>query len=192
MKKQDKNLIIDEFVGVFKSPGIYLMDFKGLNVAEITELRSKLRESRVSMRVVKNTLAKRALKGAGIENFDSFFTGPTGIIWSREDSIIPVRLLLDYLKKHDKAKLKAGLVDGTVVEAGRMDAVSKLPTKHELYAILAATLNTPISNLARALNAMPTKLARTVDALREQRTEPSACVAAPAETVAEETPKEEA
>lgn len=171
MKKQEKNLIIDEFVGVFKSPGIYLMDFKGLNVAEITELRSKLRESNVSMRVVKNTLAKRALRGAGISNFDSFFVGPTGIIWSREDSIIPSRLLLEYLKKHDKAKLKAGLVDGSVVGADQMDAVSKLPTKHELYAILAATLNAPISNLARALNAVPTKLARTVDALREQRTE---------------------
>lgn len=174
MKKQDKNLIIDEFVGVFQSPGIYLMDFKGLNVAEITELRSKLREANVSMRVVKNTLAKRALKGAGIENFDSFFTGPTGIIWSRDDSIMPARLLLEYLKKHEKAKLKAGLVDGTVVVADQMDAVSKLPTKRELYAILASTLNAPITNLARALNAMPTKLARTVDALREQKSETAA------------------
>ena len=171
MKKKDKNLIIDEFIGVFHSPGIYLLDFKGLNVKEITELRSKLREAKVSLRVVKNTLAKRALKGAGIENFDSYFAGPTGIVWSREDSIIPVRLLLEYLKKHEKAKLKAGLVDGTIVGVDQMDSLSKLPTKRELYAILASTLNAPITNLARALNAVPTKLARTVDALREQRTE---------------------
>lgn len=169
MNKQDKNVIVEEFVGVFKSPGVYLMDFKGLNVAEVTELRSKLREARVSMKVVKNTLAKRALKGAGIENFDSYFVGPTGVIWSRDDSIIPARLVLEFLKKHEKASLKAGLVDGTIVGADQMDVVSKLPTKKELYAQVASTLNAPIAKLARVLNAMPTKLVRTVDALREKQ-----------------------
>jgi large subunit ribosomal protein L10 len=169
MDKQKKNLVIQEFVGVFGFPGVYLMDFKGLNVAEITELRGKLRESNVSMRVVKNTLAKRALVGAGIKGFDSYFTGPTGIVWSRDDSIIPARLLTEFLKKHTKASLKAGLIDGMVVEASRMDAVSKLPTKRELQARVAAALNAPIIKLAQVLNAVPSTFVRTLDALLEQK-----------------------
>lgn len=171
MDRQGKEVIIEEFTGVFTSPGVYLMDFKGMTVAQITELRSKLREANVSMQVVKNTLAKRALKGAGIENFDGYFTGPTGVVWSTEDSIIPARVLLDFLKKNDKIKasVKAGLVDGAVIDGSRMEDVSKLPTKRELYGLVASALNAPIVKFARVLNAMPTKLVRTVDALREQR-----------------------
>jgi large subunit ribosomal protein L10 len=173
VEKQKKNIVIEEFVGVFSSPGVYLMDFKGMTVAQITELRSKLREAHVSMKVVKNTLAKRALRGAGVENFDSYFIGPTGVVWSTEDSIIPVRVLLDYLKKNDKVKatVKAGLLDGSVVDGSQMEAVSKLPTKRELHAQVAAALNAPIVKLARTLNAVPSKFVRTVDALREQRSE---------------------
>lgn len=170
MNKEEKNTVIGEFVAVFGSPGVYLMDFKGLNVAEITELRKKLREARISMKVVKNTLAKRALREAGVENFDSFFSGPTGVIWSKEDSVIPVRLLLEFLKNRAHGAIKAGLVDGGVVKAEQMEIVSKLPTKHELYAQVASALNAPMVKLAMVLNALPTKLVRTVDALREKKT----------------------
>ncbi len=168
MNRNEKDMVIEEFVGVFGYPGVYLMDFKGLNVAEITELRSKLRESNISMRVVKNTLAKRALAGAGVSGFDQFFTGPTGIVWSREDSITPARVLIEFLKKHEKATLKAGLVDGAVIPASQMEMVSKLPTKRELQARVAGVLKAPISKLARTLNAVPTTFVRTVDALREK------------------------
>lgn len=170
MNKEEKNTVIGEFVTVFGSPGVYLMYFKGLNVAEITELRKKLREARISMKVVKNTLAKRALREAGVENFDSYFTGPTGVIWSKEDSVIPARLLLEFLKNRPKGAIKAGLVDGSVVKAEQMEIVSKLPTKRELFAKVASALNAPMVKLARVLNAVPTKLVRTVDALREKKT----------------------
>jgi large subunit ribosomal protein L10 len=171
MNKEEKNTLVSEFVTVFRSPGVYLMDFKGLNVAEITELRKKLRDARISMKVVKNTLAKRALKEAGVENFDSFFTGPTGVVWSKEDSVIPARMLLEFLKNRPKGAIKAGLVDGTVVKAEQMDIISKLPTKRELYAQVASALNAPMVKLAVVLNALPTKLVRTVDALRESKAE---------------------
>jgi len=171
MDRKQKNVVIEEFAGVFSSPGVYLLDFKGMTVAQVTELRSKLREARVSMRVVKNTLAKRALKDAGIESFDSYFVGPTGVVWSSEDSIVPVRVLLDYLKKNDKvtATVKAGLVDGAVIDASQMAAVSALPTKRELQARAASALNAPIVQFARILNATPAKFAGTLDALREKR-----------------------
>lgn len=169
MNKQEKSMVIEEFVGVFNSPGVYLMDFKGLNVTEITELRSRLREANISMKVVKNTLAKLALIGAGIKGFDHYFSGPTGVVWSKEDSTIPARLLLDFIKKYEKGMLKAGLIDGTVVPPTQMEMVSKLPTKRELQARVASALNAPIVQLARVLNSMQTKFVCTLDALREKR-----------------------
>ena len=96
MNKEQKKQIVEDFVEIFSKSGFYLMDFKGFNVAEITELRNMLRKANVSMRVVKNTLAKRALEKAGsdesvLESLNSFFKGPTGVVWSKEDSITPVR-----------------------------------------------------------------------------------------------------
>ena len=169
MKKEEKQQVVEEFIGIFDKPGVYLMDFKGLNVAEITELRSRLREANVSMKVVKNTLAKRALKSVGITGLDSYLVGPTGIVWSKEDSVTPARVLLDFLKKHDKGTIKAGLVDGAVMKDNDIVTLSNLPSKQELYAKVASVLNAPIVKLAMVLNGIPVKFVRTVDALREKR-----------------------
>lgn len=166
MKKEQKIQIVDELVGIFGTSGVYLMDFKGLNVGEITLLRRSLREANVSMKVVKNTLARRALEQAGIKHFDSYFVGQTGVVWSEKDSVTPARVLLEFIKKHNKGIVKAGLVEGTVFDENQIETLSKLPTKQELYAKVASTLNAPIVKLARALNAVPEKLVRTIDALQ--------------------------
>ena len=169
MKKDQKVKIVEEFVGVFREPGFYLMDFKGLNVAQITELRSALRDAKVSMQVVKNTLAKRALAEAGMTGVENYFSGPTGIVWSPEDALIPVRVLTDLLRKFDKGTIKAGMVEGMVVPGTDMDRLAKLPGKKELYAQVASALNSPMMKFAWTLNAVPTKLAQTVEALRQKR-----------------------
>ena len=169
MNKEQKAQVIDEFVGIFGEPGVYLMDFKGLNVAEISELRSKLRAANVSMIVVKNTLAKRALKEAGIDGLNEFFIGPTGVVWSAEDSVMPARQLVEFFKEYKKGTLKAGLVDGAIVTDSDIEKISKLPNKHELYAKVAATLNAPLVKLAMALNALPLKFVRIIDALKEKQ-----------------------
>ncbi len=173
MKKEEKKRIVKDFVEIFSEPGngIYLMDFKGLNVAEITELRSKLRAANVSMRVVKNTLARRAIKKAGIDSLDSYLVGPTGVVWSAEDSIMPARVLIDFLKKYDKkvCTIKAGLIDGSLMIDSDIEKISRLPNKQELYAKVASLLNGQIVKLAMTLNALPRKLARVVDALREKQ-----------------------
>ena len=128
-----------------------------------------LRKANVSMQVVKNTLAKRALASVGITGLDEYFIGPTSVIWSQEDSITPASILLDFVKKYNKGTVKAGLIDGTIFEEDAIAAISKLPTKHELYARTASALAAPITKLARVLNALPVKFVRTVDALREQK-----------------------
>ncbi len=169
MKKEEKQRVVEEFIGVFSKPGVYMMDFKGLNVAEVTELRSMLRKANVSMRVVKNTLAKRALANVGIVGCDEYFVGPTSVIWSQEDSITPARILLDFIKKYNKGTVKAGIIEGAIFREDAIAAISKLPTKQELYAKTASVLLAPIAKFARVLNALPVKFVRTVDALREQR-----------------------
>ena len=174
MTREEKVLVVEEFVGIFTKPGIYLMDFKGLNVTEITELRRKLHEASISMRVVKNSLAKRALKEVSIDCLDNFFVGPTGVIWSSEDSVIPARVLLEFVKKHEKGIIKAGIIDGTFVNEDEIKSISKLPTKSGLQAKLASTLNAPVVKLHRVLNEIPVKFVRTVDALREKKSEEAA------------------
>ena len=169
MKKDQKVAIVEQFAGVFTDPGVYLMDFKGLNVAHISQLRNILRESKISMKVIKNTLATRALKRVGVTNMDEFFVGPTGVVWSEEDSVTPARVLLDFIKKSNKGSIKAGIVDGAVFGAMDIERISKLPNKHELRAKLASTLNAPLVKLAVVLNALPTKFVRTVDALKEKK-----------------------
>jgi len=169
MRKEEKSRVVNEFVEIFSEPGIYLMDFKGLNVWEITELRARLREANVSMRVVKNTLALRALKEAGIENFNDFFVGPTSVIWSKEDSIAPARLLLEFMKKYNKGTIKAALIEGKVVKDTDVEKISNLPTRLELQAKVASTLNAPIVRLALSLNALPLKLGQLVNTLREKK-----------------------
>ena len=168
MTKEQKIQVIEEYVGIFEKPGIYLMDFRGLNVAEMTELRSKLREAHVSIRVVKNTLAKRALTQVGIESLQKFFTGPVGVVWS-EDSVSPARLLLLFIKEHEKGTIKAALLDGSLVTENEIEVISTLPSKQEIQAKLASTLNAPIVRLARALNAVPEKCARIIKALSDKR-----------------------
>ena len=169
MTREEKVKIIEECVAIFSTPGVYLMDFKGLNVEQITELRVQLRQAKVSMVVVKNTLAKRALKEVGISSLDPYLVGPTGVVYSEEDSVTPARLLVEFIKKNKKGTIKAGIMDGGLVTADQMDEVSKLPTKKELYGMLASTLNAPIVKLARTLNALPVKLVRTVDAVKTKQ-----------------------
>jgi len=168
MKREEKVNVVQEYVGIFESPGVYLMDFTGINVAEITGLRRKLRDGNVSMRVVKNTLAKRALGKIGNDGLDSFFVGPVGVVYSADDTVTPAKLLLDFLKEAQKGEVKAGLVDGVVVDVKEVEAISKLPTKKELHGLVASALNAPIVKMARSLNALPIKLAQTLQALADK------------------------
>ena len=174
MNKEQKIHIVEEYVSIFEKPGIYLMEYRGMNVAEITELRTSLRKANVSLRVLRNTLARRALKQAGIESLDSYFDGPVSVVWSKKDSVAPARELLKFIEEHKKGSIKVGLIDGLLVTGKDIEAISKLPTKFELQAKLALVLNAPLVNFARVLNAVPTKLVRIVDAVREKKSEEAA------------------
>lgn len=166
MTKQEKIKVVEDYIGVFEKPGVYLMDFKGLTVLEMTELRNRLREANISIRVVKNTLAKRALKQVGKESVETYLNGPVSVVWSQEDSTTPARVLIEFIKKHEKGIIRGGFIEGTLFDPATIVSLAKLPPKKELYALLASSLNASLVQLAVGLHALPTKLARTIDAVR--------------------------
>ena len=144
-------------------------DYRGLTVDQMTEMRSKARESGVYLRVVRNTLAKRAVEGTDYACLDEAFVGPTLVAFSQEDPGSAARLIKDYAKDHDALEVKAVSIGGELFGADQIDRVAKLPTLDEARAMMLAVMQAPVVKLARTLNEVPGKLARTVAAIRDQK-----------------------
>ena len=146
-----------------------ISDYRGLTVEQMTLLRAKARENGVYLRVVRNTLAKRALEGTEYECLEEALVGPTMFAFSQEDPGSAARLIKDYAKKFEALEVKALSIGGQLYGADDIDRVAKLPTRDEALALLMATLQAPITKLARTLNEVPGKLVRAVAAVRDQK-----------------------
>ena len=144
-------------------------DYRGLTVAQMTEMRSKARETGVYLRVVRNTLAKRAMEGTDYACLEEVFVGPSLIAFSQEDPGSAARLLKDYAKQHEALEVKALAIGGEMFSADQIDRVATLPTLDQARALLMAVLQAPVVKLARTLNEVPGKLVRTVAAVRDQK-----------------------
>ena len=170
LKLEQKQQIVAEVNEVAASAlSAVVADYRGLTVAEMTEMRSKARESGVYLRVVRNTLAKRAVEGTEYECLDETFVGPTLIAFSQEDPGSAARLVKDYAKEHDALEVKAVSIGGELISADQIDRVATLPTLDEARALLMAVMQAPVVKLARTLNEVPGKLVRTVAAIRDQK-----------------------
>jgi len=175
LKLEDKKAIVAEVNEAAGSAlSAVLADYRGLNVAEMTELRVKARESNVYLRVIRNTLAKRAMSGTEFECLSQAFIGPSLLALSVEDPGAAARLMKDFAKSHDKLQVRALAIGGELLDASRLDAVATLPTRDEALAMLMGTMLAPITKLAQTLNAVPSKLVRTLDAVRVQKEEQAA------------------
>jgi large subunit ribosomal protein L10 len=146
-----------------------LADYRGLTVAEMTEMRVKARESGVYLRVVRNTLAKRAVEGTEYECLSDAFIGPTLLAFSQEDPGAAARLLKDYAKDLEDLEIKALSIGGEMLGADQLDRVAKLPTLDEARSLLMSVMQAPVVKLARTLNEVPGRLTRTVAAIRDQK-----------------------
>ena len=152
---QQKQQAVAELTEKFKTAasGVFV-NYCGLSVAEDTELRNKLREAGVDYAVIKNSITKRAANAAGFTEFDEILAGPTAVAFSFDDVVAPAKVLADFAKTHEVMALKAGFMDGKAMTLEEVDALSKIPSKDTLYAMLAGGLNACIAGLARALNAV--------------------------------------
>ncbi len=146
-----------------------LADYRGMTVSQMTEMRVKARETGVYLRVIRNTLAKRAIAGTDYECLNDAFVGPTLVAFSQEDPGSAARLLKDYAKEFDALEIKALAIGGEFLEADAIDRVAKLPTRDEAIAMLMGTMMAPVTKLVRTFNDVPGRVVRVVAAVRDQK-----------------------
>ena len=137
------------------------VDYRGLTVAQDTELRKQLREAGVTYKVYQNTLIRRAAEGTDFAALDPHLEGPTAIAVSKDDATAPARILAEFAKKADKLEIKAGIVEGAYYDAKGMQAISSIPSREVLLGRLFGSMKSPIANLARVLNQVAEKQGET-------------------------------
>ncbi len=150
--REEKEQLVQEIADRFsRSKGTVVTDYRGLNVAEVTELRKQLREAGVEYRVLKNTLTRRAAASVQLEGLEPYLTGPSAIAFSFEDPISPAKILNDFAKAHKALELKGGVVEGRVVNADEVSEIASLPSREGLLSMLLSVLQAPIRNMAYAV-----------------------------------------
>ncbi len=135
-----------------------LVDYKGLKVPEVTELRRQVRGAKASYKVVKNTLAKRALKGTAFESLSEHFVGTTAVAYAGEDPVALAKVLTTFAKTAPALQIKAAVVQGRAIKAGEVSELAALPGKPELYAKLLFLLQAPMVQLVSVVGAVPRDL----------------------------------
>jgi len=172
MRRPEKIEIVEELRKVFKDSGsVILIDFKNIDVPDITELRRKIRESESDYRVVKNTLALRAAEGTSIEEIKQYFEGPTAVAYSGENIVGLAKLLRDFIKEHSGMSFKVGVLDGQVVSDEQVLSLADLPPREELLSKLLFLMNAPLTQLALALKSPLQKLAYLLKQLEENKSQ---------------------
>ena len=152
---ETKKQLVDEITDKFKaSQSTIVVDYRGLSVGEVTELRKQLREAGVEFKVYKNTMTRRAAEVAGLEGLNEVLTGPNAIAFSTEDVVAPAKILNEFAKKNEALEIKAGIIEGNVATVEEVKALADLPSREGLLSMLLSVLQAPIRNLALAAKAV--------------------------------------
>jgi large subunit ribosomal protein L10 len=169
---ENKMLKVDEITQRLNSAkSMVMVDYKGITVEEINALRVKFREAGVDYVVLKNSLVKRALNNAGITELDELLVGPSAFAFGMKDEVGPAKVIDEFITqtKSDKMTIKAGILEGKVVEPSAIVALSKLPPREVLIAKMMGSLNAPVTNFVGVLSATLRSLVYAVDAVRKQK-----------------------
>ena len=193
LSKSAKNEIIEQFSEVFKAnPSVLLVEYKGLSVKEIEGLRSNLKGADTKLTVVKNTLLRKAAKDTDVEQLNDLFIGPTAIAVCESDPTAAAKVFVDTAKDLPALVIKGGVVEGSVVGAEEITALSKLPSRQEMMAQLLGALTSPMSNLLGSLTQLQSKLLYALEAVKDTKTDaPEAKEEEPKVEAKEESPKED-
>ncbi len=170
LKLEDKKVIVAEVNEAAGSAlSAVVADYRGMEVGALTAMREKARAGKVYLRVVRNTLAKRAVAGTEFECLNDALVGPTLIGFSLEEPSAAAKLFKEIAKENDQLNIRALAIGGNLLDGSQVDAVAKLPTKDEAIAMLMSVMTAPVAQFARTLNAVPSKLVRTVAAVGEAK-----------------------
>src|SRR5699024_6080194 len=150
-KLEDKKQLVDEISTKFReSQTTVFVDYRGLDVAQITELRKNLREAGVDYKVYKNTMTRRALAEVEMEGFDDVIVGPTAVAFSNDDVIAPAKVIHNFAKENEELEIKGGVIEGEVATIDQLKELATLPDYEGLVSMLLSVLQAPMRNLAYA------------------------------------------
>lgn len=156
--REEKEQVVDLIATKLQnSKSTIVTDYRGLNVAQVTELRKRLRENNVEFKVVKNTLTRLATKKTDLSDLDNVLVGPTAIAFGEQDAITAAKVLVEFAKKNDKLEIKGGVVEGQVVSVEEIKALASLPSKEGLISMFLSVLQAPMRNFALAVKAVAEK-----------------------------------
>src|SRR5579863_6874389 len=170
MNRDQKGAVIDEIAAdITASQAIFAVDYRGITVAQVKELRERLRATDASFRVVKNSLTERAADKAGAELLKGLLEGPTALTFARGDAAAAAKAVADFARTTQLLAFKGGVMDGAVLSSADVSAISRLPSREVLYGQLVGLVAMPITQLARTLNALVGGLAVALNELRAKR-----------------------
>jgi len=169
-RTQKETFVADLRDRLTKAPVVYLTDFTGLDVKSITDLRRSLKDSGAEYLVVKNRLAKLAFEGTELPDISADLIGPTGMVLGYDDVVAPAKALTDFAKQHDKKPVfKLGILENEVLQPEQISRLANLPSREQLYSMLAGALEAPMAMLATAMEGKVQEMAGLLDALKDER-----------------------
>ncbi len=181
-ENKKKSALVEEIAAKLKgAQSAVVVEYRGLSVAEVTELRRNLRAEDVEFKVYKNSLVRRATEATDYEGLNAQLTGPNAIAFGNSDAVAPARVLAKFAKDHEALVIKAAVVEGKLLNVEEVKEISSLPNREGMYSMLLGMLQAPVS-----------KFARVVKAVAEAKESGSTAEAAPVEEAANETPVVEA
>ena len=169
LNRQEKAAVIEEVAAqVANAQALVIAEYRGLDVASITELRKKARESGVYLRVLRNTLARRAIEGSAFDGINDQLVGPL-MYGISTDPVSAAKVMADFAKANDKLVLKGGALPNSLLDQEGVKALASMPSREELLSKLLGTMQAPLTQFVRTLNEVPTKFVRGLAAVRDQK-----------------------
>ena len=154
-----------------RAKAVVVTDYRGLTVQEMTDLRSRLRKENVEYKIIKNRLARIALKEAGVESLDTFLKGTTALAFGMKDPVGPAKVLTQYAKDNEKLKVLAGLMDNRVLGIPELTELAKMPSREVLLSRFIGSLSSPVQKMAFALHQTVAQLVYAFDAVARRKAE---------------------